>query len=164
MPFRVGPPYPVIDMSYKTLLDPNKKKMFQKIMAEAKEKTDFERDKENKKRKKLGTRCSLRPGAALAGLLLRPVHGELQEDIRRDRRKEEPLYPTGARRAEEESGGSRAADSQGTVSNIDSRRMGKDTRRADQQVALAHPDGKPSTQRKEGSAPRGLTVRSEARP
>ena len=42
-------------MSYKTLLDPNKKKMFQKIMAEAKEKTDFERDKENKKRKKLGS-------------------------------------------------------------------------------------------------------------
>jgi DnaJ family protein C protein 8 len=44
----------VIDMAYKTLNDQNKRKMYQKIMHEAKEKTDFEREKENKKRKKLG--------------------------------------------------------------------------------------------------------------
>jgi len=46
--------FTIIDMCYKTLQDPGKKKMFQRIMAEAKELTDHEREVENKKRKKLG--------------------------------------------------------------------------------------------------------------
>ena len=44
--------FPIIDSSYKTLQDPTKKRMFQKIMSDAKERTDYEREQENKKRKK----------------------------------------------------------------------------------------------------------------
>lgn len=46
--------FPIIDASYKTLQDPQKKRMFQKIMSDAKERTDYEREQENKKRKKQG--------------------------------------------------------------------------------------------------------------
>jgi DnaJ family protein C protein 8 len=56
-------------MSYKTLTDPNKKKMYQKIMNEAKEKTEFEREKENKKRKKLGRIEFIRPTSSSTRLL-----------------------------------------------------------------------------------------------
>lgn len=62
-------------MSYKTLTDPNKRKMYQKIMAEAREKTDFERDKENKKRKKLGNR-SLMKASLLSQRILTSINSK----------------------------------------------------------------------------------------
>ena len=44
----------VVEQAYKTLQDPEKKKIYQRIMREARERTEFERKKENKRRQKLG--------------------------------------------------------------------------------------------------------------
>eukprot|EP01016_Furgasonia_blochmanni_P047808 TRINITY_DN705_c0_g2_i1.p1 TRINITY_DN705_c0_g2~~TRINITY_DN705_c0_g2_i1.p1 ORF type:complete len:220 (-),score=59.30 TRINITY_DN705_c0_g2_i1:755-1414(-) len=44
----------VVEQAYKTLIDPEKKKIYQRIMREARERTEYERKKENKRRQKLG--------------------------------------------------------------------------------------------------------------
>ncbi len=44
----------VLETSYKTLQDPDKRKVYQRIIREAKERVDFERNKENKRRLKKG--------------------------------------------------------------------------------------------------------------
>ena len=44
----------VVEQAYKTLIDPEKKKVYIRIMKEAKERTEFERSKENKRRQKIG--------------------------------------------------------------------------------------------------------------
>jgi len=44
----------MIEQSYKTLLDTEKRKIFTKIMREAWERTEYDRSKENKRREKLG--------------------------------------------------------------------------------------------------------------
>jgi DnaJ family protein C protein 8 len=44
----------VLETAYKTLLDPEKKKIFQRIYREAKERVELERKQENKKRLKRG--------------------------------------------------------------------------------------------------------------
>ena len=44
----------VVDSAYKTILDMDKRKIYLRIMREAKERTEYERNKENKKRTKLG--------------------------------------------------------------------------------------------------------------
>jgi DnaJ family protein C protein 8 len=46
--------FTIIEQSYKTLLDPEKRKVFQKIMREAWERTEYDRQKENKRREKVG--------------------------------------------------------------------------------------------------------------
>ena len=43
----------VLETAYKTLLDPEKKKFFQRIIREAKERVELERTKENKNRLKI---------------------------------------------------------------------------------------------------------------
>lgn len=44
----------VIEAAYKTLKDVEKRKVYQRVMREARERTDFERKKENKRRTKIG--------------------------------------------------------------------------------------------------------------
>ncbi len=44
----------IVDKAYKTLMDPEKRKIYMRIMREAKERTVYERQKENKKRVKNG--------------------------------------------------------------------------------------------------------------
>jgi len=44
----------VLETGYKTLLDPEKRKIYQRIMREARERVGYERNKENKKREKRG--------------------------------------------------------------------------------------------------------------
>lgn len=44
----------IVDQAYKTVTDPEKKKVYMRIMHEAKERTNFERNQENKKRLKQG--------------------------------------------------------------------------------------------------------------
>ena len=44
----------IVDKAYKTLIDPEKKKIYMRIMKEAKERTEFEREKESKRRVKNG--------------------------------------------------------------------------------------------------------------
>ena len=43
-----------VEQAHKTLNEPEKKKVYLRIMKEAKERTEFERAKENKKREKSG--------------------------------------------------------------------------------------------------------------
>jgi DnaJ family protein C protein 8 len=43
-----------VEQAHKTLNDPDKRKVYLRIMREARDKTEFERDKENKKRIKNG--------------------------------------------------------------------------------------------------------------
>ena len=42
----------VIEQAHKTLMDPEKKKVYLRVMREAKERATFERERENKKREK----------------------------------------------------------------------------------------------------------------
>lgn len=44
----------VIDQSYQTVMDVEKRKIYVRVMNEAKSRTEYEREKENAKRKKLG--------------------------------------------------------------------------------------------------------------
>ena len=44
----------ILEQAYKTLLDPEKRKVYQRVMREARERVEFERGKDNKKRKKAG--------------------------------------------------------------------------------------------------------------
>ena len=44
----------MVEQAYKTLMDPEKRKVYQRIMREARERVEYERKKENKKREKLG--------------------------------------------------------------------------------------------------------------
>jgi len=44
----------LVDTAYKTLMDAEKRKIYQRIMREARERTEFERKKENKRRVKAG--------------------------------------------------------------------------------------------------------------
>jgi len=44
----------ILEQAQKTLLDPEKRKVFQRVMREARERVEFERGKENKRRKKAG--------------------------------------------------------------------------------------------------------------
>lgn len=44
----------MVEQANKTLLDPEKRKVYQRIMREARERVEYERKKENKKREKLG--------------------------------------------------------------------------------------------------------------
>jgi DnaJ family protein C protein 8 len=44
----------IVDQAYKTLLDGEKRKIYQRVMREARERVEFERIKENKRRKKQG--------------------------------------------------------------------------------------------------------------
>ena len=46
--------FAIVEQSYKTLLDGEKRKIFQKIMREAWERTEYDRERENKKRVKAG--------------------------------------------------------------------------------------------------------------
>ena len=46
--------WPMIEQAHKTLLDPTKKQVYLRIMKEAKDRTLFEREKENKKRNRSG--------------------------------------------------------------------------------------------------------------
>jgi DnaJ-class molecular chaperone len=43
-----------LEHAYRTLLDPEKRKVYQRIMREARERTEVERKTENKRRKKIG--------------------------------------------------------------------------------------------------------------
>ena len=49
---RAGDCFTIVEQSYKTLLDNEKKKIYQKIMREAWERTEYERQRENKRREK----------------------------------------------------------------------------------------------------------------
>eukprot|EP01017_Pseudomicrothorax_dubius_P031922 TRINITY_DN4126_c0_g1_i1.p1 TRINITY_DN4126_c0_g1~~TRINITY_DN4126_c0_g1_i1.p1 ORF type:complete len:232 (+),score=88.04 TRINITY_DN4126_c0_g1_i1:109-804(+) len=51
---RAADAFHVAEQAYKTLMDPEKKKIYQRIMREARERTEYERKKENKKRERLG--------------------------------------------------------------------------------------------------------------
>ena len=42
----------IVEQAYKTLMDDEKRKVYVRIMREAREKTEYERQKENKKRVK----------------------------------------------------------------------------------------------------------------
>ena len=44
----------MVEQAYKTLMDTEKRKVYQRIMREARERVEYERKKENKKREKLG--------------------------------------------------------------------------------------------------------------
>ena len=44
----------MVEQAYKTLMDPEKRKVYQRIMREARERVDYERKKENKRREKMG--------------------------------------------------------------------------------------------------------------
>jgi len=44
----------VLEQAYKTLLDSEKRKIYQRVMREARERVEFDRNKENKRRKKAG--------------------------------------------------------------------------------------------------------------
>ena len=44
----------MIEQAYKTLQDPKKRSVYQRIMREARERVEYERKKENKRRKKKG--------------------------------------------------------------------------------------------------------------
>jgi DnaJ family protein C protein 8 len=44
----------VVEQAYKTLENPEKRNIYQRIMREARERTEYERKKENKRRKKKG--------------------------------------------------------------------------------------------------------------
>ncbi len=43
-----------MEKAYKLLMDPDKKRLYQRIMREARERVEIERTRENKKRKKEG--------------------------------------------------------------------------------------------------------------
>jgi len=51
---RASDAFYVVESAYKTILDMDKRKIYLRIMREAKERTEYERSKENKKRVKLG--------------------------------------------------------------------------------------------------------------
>ena len=51
---RAGEAFQIVDQSYKTLMDPDKRKVYIRVMREAREKTEYDRNKENKKRAKFG--------------------------------------------------------------------------------------------------------------
>jgi DnaJ homolog subfamily C member 8 len=44
----------MVDSAYKMLMDPEKRRIYQRIMREARERVEYEREKENEKRKKVG--------------------------------------------------------------------------------------------------------------
>lgn len=44
----------MVDQAYKTLMDTEKRKVYQRIMREARERVEYDRKKENKRREKLG--------------------------------------------------------------------------------------------------------------
>jgi len=44
----------MVEQAYKTLMDPEKRKVYQRIMREARERVEYERKKENKRREKMG--------------------------------------------------------------------------------------------------------------
>ncbi len=44
----------MVEQAYKTLMDAEKRKVYQRIMREARERTEYERKKENKRREKAG--------------------------------------------------------------------------------------------------------------
>ena len=46
--------FTIVDQAYKLLLDVEKRKVYVRIMREAREKTEYERMKENRRRQKLG--------------------------------------------------------------------------------------------------------------
>ena len=49
---RASESFHVLDLAYKTLLNADKRKVYQRVMREAKERVEFERNKENKRREK----------------------------------------------------------------------------------------------------------------
>ena len=51
---RASDAFHVLETGYKTLLDPEKRKVYQRIMREARERVEYERNKENKRREKKG--------------------------------------------------------------------------------------------------------------
>ena len=51
---RAADAFHVLETGYKTLLDPEKRKVYQRIMREARERVEYERNKENKRREKKG--------------------------------------------------------------------------------------------------------------
>ena len=51
---RAADAFHLIEQAYKTLRDPDKRKIYQRVMREARERVEYERDTENKRRKKLG--------------------------------------------------------------------------------------------------------------
>lgn len=55
---RAGDCFTIVEQTYKTLLDPEKRKIYQRIMREAWERTEWERTANNKRREKLGM-CKL---------------------------------------------------------------------------------------------------------
>lgn len=44
----------MVEQAFKTLMDPEKRKVYQRIMREARERVEYERKKENKRREKMG--------------------------------------------------------------------------------------------------------------
>lgn len=70
----------IVDKAYKTLMDPEKRKIYMRIMKEAKERTEFERDKDNKKRVKNG--LAELPGDSFDGMYrenLKKIFDEIEE-------------------------------------------------------------------------------------
>lgn len=47
----------MVEQAYKTLMDAEKRKVYQRIMREARERVEYERKKENKRREKLGKKA-----------------------------------------------------------------------------------------------------------
>mmetsp|Transcript_2802 Transcript_2802/g.2626 ORF Transcript_2802/g.2626 Transcript_2802/m.2626 type:complete len:129 (+) Transcript_2802:151-537(+) len=44
----------LLEQAYKTLIDPEKRRIYQRVMREAKERVEYERKKENKRRQDMG--------------------------------------------------------------------------------------------------------------
>jgi DnaJ family protein C protein 8 len=51
---RAADSFQIVDQSYKTLVDPEKRKVYIRVMREAREKAEYDRNKENKRRAKFG--------------------------------------------------------------------------------------------------------------
>ena len=51
---RAGTAFDTVQKAYKVLMDPDKRRLYQRIMREARERVELERERENKKRRKEG--------------------------------------------------------------------------------------------------------------
>lgn len=51
---KAGDAFNMVDSAYKMLMNPDKRRIYQRIMREAKERVEYEREKENKRRAKEG--------------------------------------------------------------------------------------------------------------